>query len=475
MSGKQWRILGIVLFLGCLLRLILCLIARYEVTPYDDLDYLGRGLYFSRGGSPGCWRSPMEWWFIGITMRLFNYHLLPVRLSHTLASCALLPLVFLLSRRFAGFSASLVILIITAFWFEFPPYCIYLMSEGLGTFFLVGAVWISLIALDALKKESPKAWLFLLGTGMAWGLTALTRETYFYTTLAMFLPLGMALKKFKKIVLSYSLVLAGLFLIILPYTARNVIMRKTPVLISYNGAFNLWKQWNTAIPYEELNRQFFAWPENQRERLAYKKAWECLKANPAYILKEGIKSFFRMWTIDEMTSRLFYFGIITNGNRTIPIILALLVPLFLLILMAGFFVHLRNTWNRPDFWVIYLVIFSSLFMHAAVYGQGRYRVPWTPFIIICGILGWQYILEDYRSRKKHFVFGVVSSLLLFSLAGLVIGKDQVRAHEINIRESAEKMNEKRYLKAMHYHFGTAALIFRQRQDKITPLLPQEKK
>ena len=474
MNRKQWWILGVVIFAGCLLRLIFCLASRYEVTPFDDLDYLRRGLFFSRGGSPGCWRAPMEGWLIGIAMRLFNYHFLPVRLSHTLISCALLPLVFLLARRFAGFNSSIIVTIITALWFEFFTYCILLLSEGVSMTLLAGAALVTILALDAVQKGKDGKQILWLGAGVLWGLAALARDEFFFTALGMLVPLWMALKSLKKALPWLCLLLLGLFLVILPYTIRNLITRKSFVLISNHGAYNLWQHWNNKIPGSEMNRQFFEWPEPEQQRRALNKAWECLRDDPRFVLTQSAKSFFRMWASDEMTNCIFYFGILTHGNRTIPVVLSILITFFLFILMAGFFIHLKNSWRDPATWVMYMVIFSSLFMHALAYGQGRYRVPWTPFIIICGVLGWKYIGENFQLRKKQMVIGIVSSLVLFSLGALVIGKSQVRTHQINIKESSEKRDEKRYLKEMRYHFGTLASIFRQRQDKITPLLPQEK-
>ena len=117
--SKDKYIIWIIIIAGCVLRLTLAVIARHEVTPFDDLDYLRKGLSFIRGGANDCWRAPMQYWLIGILLPLADYHFIPVRATQALLTCCLLPLIYLLARRFTDTKTSLLVLIVSAVWVEF--------------------------------------------------------------------------------------------------------------------------------------------------------------------------------------------------------------------------------------------------------------------------------------------------------------------------------------------------------------------
>ena len=453
-SRRNTFIILSIIIAGCLIRLLLALLARPEITPFDDLDYLRRGLYFSRGNTNDCWRAPMQIWFTGILMSLSGFRFLVVRLAQSMVVCLSLPLMYLLARKLSSTRISLISLIISTLWLEFLTYSIVILSEGLSITLLTGAVLLTISAMELYQKEcNTRSIIITFLAGSLWGLAALTRDEFFVISFIMIIPFWIFYRHWRKALPVFVIFIAGVMCCVAPYTARNIIKRHSMVIITNHGAYNLWQHWNSQIPSKQMNEEFFKQPEPIRQRYALRKALENLKDNPSFCLQQGLKSFARMWAPDNMMAVVFYYGFFGRTPPLLPVIGALLISFMIVILVIGFVMNIMIHWRSGRHWVLYGIILSSLIIHAIAYGQGRYRVPWMPLLIICGAQGIKELYDSIIVRRmKRVIVSCIAGVILLIFCCSFILKETIDLYTLHHKRGAEYQSINHLQREMSQHF-----------------------
>lgn len=462
-SRDTWIAIGLMIA-GAAARLLLARYARPEVTPFDDLDYLGRSLYFSRGGSPDVWRAPGQIWLIGWTLRLTMYQFLAARMAQAVVACAVLPLVWWVARRYLPPRWALGALALAAFWPEFLMSVTVILSEALSMTLLAGAAGLTLWTMDKAADDSKSArWRALLA-GAAWGATALTRDEFFFIALALFIPILIAAKRNWRIALPmYALLIAGMLAVVLPYTARNIIRRDTVTLITNHGAYNLWEHWNHRISKPRLVEEFFSWPEGERQSRAFARALDELRDSPGFAIRQGARSFVRMFAPDTMMTAPLAWGLLGNAGPPLITPFFFLTLLGTLLVIFGYGAAAMAHWRRPEFWLLHVIILVSLLGHALAYGQGRYRVPWMPLMMVGALAGWREIMI-HRGKMKIQMIAAGAATFLILLAGTaLIGRETKDIIAYQRETGRAQWQERRAAKTLESHYNTLQFIIDQKK------------
>ncbi|HTY45361.1 MAG TPA: glycosyltransferase family 39 protein [Patescibacteria group bacterium] len=246
----------------------------FAVDQYDRLK--GTVAY-----TPAFSRGPAYPFFMAAVFALFHnpsdslsvytWHRMwdKVRLAQCFLDTACCVLVFFIVRVI--YPGSLIMPLISAGLYSICPYSIYftrvLLSEILTTFLLSAFV---LFAVAGMRKRDSR-WFF--GSGVLFGLVLLSRPEY---VLFVFVFVGFLLCSARsdiKVALRWAATYAlGVALLVLPWSARNYLIFKRPVLISTGGIGESlyfgtcidaahWRGWNRIpemIEYiDEADRQGF--------------------------------------------------------------------------------------------------------------------------------------------------------------------------------------------------------------------------
>ncbi len=422
--GTRRALFGLVA-LGLVLRLALAVALGIDRPPafgtdqyeYDDYAWnvaQGRGY---RGISPDvadrdhltAYRPPgtsLAWAALYYT---FGHRYEAVRIAHCAAGAATILLVFGIGRRCYGEGVGLMGAGLFAVYPISWLYSVELLSEALGTFWLLGFV------LAALAFADRPGWPLALLAGSLMGLSALTRPNS-----VLILPLvGVwALWQFRRN--PRALALSVLIPVVMaatmtPWVIRNyrvfgefipfstmggsVLLQGNNRIVATEPKFAGYSVWDTEIPEYKAALEAPG-DEVGRDKVARVLAVRWLKDNPAkwgYLLRS---KFIRSWTplLQPHSPRMYRLGMLLCWGPLLVLSAIALIPTLLRSIRAG----------TPD-WLLHLAILHYAINSLIFFGNSRYRYPIEP---ICMVLSAWLASRIWQALRKPEERPIATSLVL---------------------------------------------------------------
>jgi hypothetical protein len=307
----------------------------------------------------------------------------PVKVAQSIVGVVAVLLIGLIARRAAGQRAGAIATWIAA---VYPPLvwsCAYLLSETLYTALAFAVV---LLLSDAFDEGRSNGWQ-VCTAGIVAGAALLTREAMLF-----FLVVGALWLVARRRWSLVGALLAGVLVIMLPWTVRNARVHGGFVVGSPHGGVTFWTGNNEAARGEgdmaanpvlrRMSREIEAANPGLSARevdgLYYRKALEFVTGHPlAWLWLETRKVFYTIVPIGpsyRLHSPLYFGASVVSYLGVLPFAVAGLLRL------------VRR--DRPPI-ALLLMALSSVLLSLALFPQERFRIPVIdPALIVCAASWW---------------------------------------------------------------------------------------
>ncbi len=422
----------IVLLIGLILRLIL--LAYFwdkPLTIVDETHYqqLAENIYKHKEfamtkGSPTSMRPPLYPIFLRTIYFLVDgIHLNAVRIVQIILSLATIFMVFMLGKKIFNEKIGLLAALVFAVYPSFIFFTHLLLTEVLFTFLFSFFIWYFILFLE--KKRFRDIWM----AGIFMGLGALTRSILypFFVIALIFLFIsckGSISQNAKWLIL----LTIGYVIVVGPWSIRNTILHKRPVIVNTMGGFNLYMGNYEHTP---LNRAWAAvdlagdkaWyygheqelsgmQEVEKEEWCKKKAKEFILNHKFLTLKRDLIKAANFWGME----RSIIGGIIAGhypglDNKVYLAFITLAIfSVYAIVVISSVFGFVYNI-SRKRYNILFVVLLIGYFtaMHSIVFGHSRYHIPLIPLLII--FASWA-IVNLKRIWREQSLWRFKSSIIV---------------------------------------------------------------
>lgn len=431
------KILVIVFLLALLPRIAITLIAPHPPSAHWDVAHdvlIARNLAQGHGfanepGHPTAYRYPLVPLILSLFFRIFGESYMPFLLFQSFLGALIAPIMAWIGFKAGGKSIALLTGVLVAINTELISYSRMMLTETIFSFLMC------LVALVLIRVINEKKLSFFFLTGILMGLASLCRPVAIGW--AVLISAVLLFKKRYRVRTRILVVLAlaaGSIITVAPWLIRNQIVMGSPELTT-SGGITFWlfghndadhSDETTVIPEEfavvnrEVNpREYFtvslgdparmipiynmepryqaySYEQSVVDRIAYldevaanrelnAMAMEYILANPIKSLKHSVTNLLATFSYTEM-------------NGKINIILTLIIPFLLL--------GVYRSWKlSPDTTLIVLSCLASMLaVHFLFYFDHRFRVPYQPFLMLLGAIGFLTAVKGSLSKTEKMLF-----------------------------------------------------------------------
>jgi len=340
------------------------------VTDAKDYDTLGIMLsqgkgYINSEGEPTAYRPPIYPLFLGVIYSTAGHNLLWVRLIQAVMGAASCVLVYLITVVIFNEMRAILSGFLCCFY---PPLIVntsQILTETLFIFFLL---------LGILCIISKSNFMNLLLSGLIFGLALLTRP--FLIFFLPFLFAWIVFNKKYKARKAVAVLVAGVLIVLLPWTLRNYYKLNSFVPFANVGGLTLYNSY--VVPQkgfgfnslEGVGGEYYEiTEETSQNRYLIQKTTEYIKENPLEVVKLSIKKI--LLFIYPFDGYWYNISFGSKYNVFWGIILCFSV--------LGIAMNLNeNTINKT---LIYFLFISFLIGIVIFYGSPRFRLPIEPLLI----------------------------------------------------------------------------------------------
>lgn len=394
---KTDRVFLAVAATSLLLKVALAILARLDAPVLDEAAYLSAAEQLVRGdGFPGTFRPPGYPAFLASVL-LTGSGTLGVRLVQVALSMVSVWSVYRLGHRFGGQAAGRVAATIVAFDPVLIAFTHRLWSE---TLFIA----ILLVVIDLLTAERTSL-TRLLSAGLLFGLGALVRPMIltFIPFLAIWFvasewPTSPRLNGVARGLVRTVAFGAAALLLIAPWTARNVRVTGTFVLIDSNGPFNLlvgaepgsrlvdkddlWSERFGAVDGEAYTKLELSDTRRAQTR-AVATAWAYISGDPTGFLAKSVWEAAHLWTLDSFLLRhlrngWYRISVPSWAIAAVTIVSVAFSAMLCLTGVAGLVLSSGTVLARLGL----LLLIHSTLLFGATYALSRYAVPLRPVLAL---------------------------------------------------------------------------------------------
>jgi 4-amino-4-deoxy-L-arabinose transferase-like glycosyltransferase len=406
MRGLRTVLVGCVLLAALAVRLGMGVYLGFNAPPdfhacgSDTVEFESLAWSMARGDgyrmSPDApltaFRAPGYPLALAALYRLFGRTYFVNRVALSLAGAATCWLVYLLALRSGlDWRTALFAALVAAFLPLQFYFCGHFMSEPLaGLLNTASCLLIAIGLAEGPPGSSPRpAWPWLLGGGVACGLSALVRPAGLPLPLALggllLVTRGVGPRRAAAWTLAVAL---GAAVAVAPWSVRNRLALGRNTLIATNGGSTFWGA-NNAVVAQAGNRKWGSWistnfdrarkerevlslaNEADRDRKEWQIGMDFLRSNPGRVPVLLLGKFWRLVTPFADSSNRVYVAAVAAGQVA-------LLPAAL----AGLAIVLRRGDTRRRFLALNAELLTLAANTAVFYGSERFRAPYEPFLAV---------------------------------------------------------------------------------------------
>jgi 4-amino-4-deoxy-L-arabinose transferase-like glycosyltransferase len=402
----------VVLGLALLLR-VLFLILTHDLKPlYDGSSYLtmAEQILASGGYNPDYVWPPGYPYFVAGVFLVFGKSVMAVRALQVGLSLISVYLIYIITRRvFESERVAVVASVFAAVCPSFIAFSHYAWSETLFIFILLSFVYVFLLFLERGNRR------LLIASAVLFGLGSLTRGVLLPTVVVVVPYLWSEFKgRLRATVASIVIFLLAAGAVLAPWTIRNLIVYRTPVLISPNMGLNLWAgnsnilkgapkdgDWSR-LEYLRQGRSV-----TERERYAYEQGIKRIsEEQPTWILKKAIR-YLHSWSMNSSFTLRWHLRKGLYGNMPgwfERIVVGSIRYVYLVIMLAAILGLTWTTYSKKKWLLVgILLTFSAIYL-VTLSGNPRLRIPLVAILIMFSGEGCVWAATFFRQRLA----GVIS-------------------------------------------------------------------
>jgi hypothetical protein len=293
---------------------------------------------------------------------------------------------------------------------------------------LIVALWPSMIGMsNLLATENLFVPLFLSSlyfivyapsvkgltlSGILLGFSTLTRPITLLLPLAVGIVEVVRTRQIRSPLRGTVALMAGMMLVLAPWIYRNVVVLRSPVIVSTNGGVNLWigvpphaTGGDVGIRISPELYAYWRWAalnEVQRDRDMYRLAWQGMTRYPLEYVLLIPKKLFHLFARDTWSVGWAQFHRLERfrpGWLKVALASVAQVYYLLALLLASVALLTHKFW-RPLPSVIYVVIGYWIAMHVFYFGVDRFHIPILPLIAVLSSQGL-ITISRHRERTRH--------------------------------------------------------------------------
>ena len=364
-----------------------------DVPVADALDYHQIALNLLNNGTySSITRAPMMPFLITILYKFFGVHYFIVRIVLSIISAFTCVIVYKIARKVFDEQTALIAAFISSIYWMMFFWSGFLLTETLCTFFLTLAV---LYLTKSVRHPSVRHFIY---SGVSLGCSALAHALIF--PFFLFIPLWSCIsyKNNSKLALkSCSIILASMFLTILPWVVRNytVTGKFIPITTHSGGTFlgsnnpEVLKHFKGGwihpvksglLNENEINTYMNHLSPEDASILCWKKGINFVLKNPLFTLKLMFYKFKLFWHLntDIRFPSLEYFFVLSFA-------------------IYGAAILIKNPANVS---ILYLLPLFFTLMSLVFWGDDRIRSPLEPVLVIFSAYGISTILKKETNDGK---------------------------------------------------------------------------
>ena len=275
--------------------------------------------------------------------------------------------------------------------------CSYILSEILTTFLMVVTMMLIILAAGTKSKT-----IFFL-SGITMGLATLCRPVTLLFPVFFILFFAIFGEQRRQTIVWGLCLLAGMVLVISPWTLRNYMRFKEFIPIGVGGGANLWigsyQPWDGDYNYKDRTDQLQILKGRSQIEADKKFRQEAIKN-----IKSDIGGYFRL-----CIKKTFRFWFLVPGSKEVlkgkePLKILLYMFHYLLLFFFAIGVHFifkeRNKEQRLYALFILLPILYFTILHTVLFAIPRYRIPVMPLFIIFAAAGMYSIYGIIQGIKR---------------------------------------------------------------------------
>ncbi len=430
---------------------------------YNDwaLRILSSGKWF---GSDVFFMSPFYPLMLALIYSIIGHSVLLILILQTLVSTAVIFIVYKISKLNFSESIALISALIASLYGMFIFYSGLILSETFMTFFLSLAV---LFLLKAEKDNNKLSWLL---AGLFLGITIVIRANIIVLFIFILIWLGIRIIKWKnKSVLIFAGYLTlGTIIPILPFTFHNLFASGDFVILTSNGGINFYIGNNPTSQgvYNTLNEFDFNSDmsgKNYAEHISgrqlkpsevssfwYNKGLGYITGNFTSAVKLYIIKLFLLFGPNEnaQSSIMDYEFYEENFSQILNLPL---IPFSLVSYLAILSVYFL--WKDKKKYMLLLIFFTSFIISSLpFFVNGRYRLPFTPVLIIMAAFSVEKIFSSFRDKKviefRNPIILLIGFILLYTF---VVPKPSFNNYDAYNQLGTVAYEAKNYDKAIEYY------------------------
>ncbi|MBU2471857.1 MAG: glycosyltransferase family 39 protein, partial [Bacteroidetes bacterium] len=474
------KFLGIILFVGFLLRIIFYF--ELKNTPlFSDLFSDSR-IYFDFAkdivrkndwfGSTVFYMSPAYTYFLALVRALFDDVFVFARFIQILISTVNILLIYLIAKKLFSPKAGYAAAFISAIYSVFIFYSASILIETLQTFFV--SLLIFYLIKDA-DYKFEKHWLII---GILLSISALFRANIllFILFIVPWLIYNFRQSEILKPQLASSLLflVLGIIIPILPITINNYLAEKDFVLITSNSGINFFignndeavgvyktpKNIDLSLDLSgEKNAEKIAGKELKPSEVSefwFDKGVEYVTSNPGKAGLLTLKKFFLFFDNKENPqSAIMDINFFAKHYSTL---FKLPLPGFyfvFLLSLAGIILSFNKT---KYFTIIYYFILSYVLSTVIFFVMGRFRVALAPVLIVFAGYGAIKIYEIIRSKEMNKLIIPAGVILFFIIINVTfVPKFTFTEYDAYLNLGNSYFEKQEYDRALDYYKKSLAL------------------
>jgi 4-amino-4-deoxy-L-arabinose transferase-like glycosyltransferase len=342
-------------------------------------------------------RPPLFVLFLAGVLRVVGTGFLPALLLFSLVRGALVLGIAALGRKYVSATAGLVGALLAAVY----PMLVFTYTRFVSEIIYIPLFIASFWCLEkAIRSDRPSDFAI---AGAAAGIAALARSTslFFTAVVAVWIALrgagGGGRSRGRRNLASAGLLVAGMLVVISPWTLRNALVHRALILIDNSSAYNLWLI-TSGMQVREATEEWESWGgQAERQSQGYARWLDHLRADPAFHLRRMGVVVPRLFAPGGQPEVYSLSTVIRDGRRaeslTLRAVLAVMGPAVFWIIAAGGLVGLalfETDRARRNLVIITVVYF--ILLHAATLARPRFLLPmnvllsvYAGALIACGL------------------------------------------------------------------------------------------